>query len=254
MRALLIVLGLVMPAVAVADQVDIEQLVHDADMAYRGTTSAAVMTMDVKTTTYERSYKIVAWTDSSTKDRDRTLVKILGPALWRGYGTLKVGPSLKLYNPKSNHVTVVSGSMLGESWMGSHFTNDDLVKETRLSEDFELELAKQWKEAGVDHYLVEMTPRPKAPVAWGRISYEITAEGDRVLPVSARYYRKARDKEPQRTVTFGDVKKLGGRMLPSVMTVTVADKPGEYTRLTYERLELGVKLPDSKFTERALRK
>ena len=82
---------LLFPAQAQAESLD--QLVRRADMIYRGKTSAAVMTMAVKTKSFNRSYKIVAWDDSRKKDR--TLIKILGPAAWRGHGTLKIGEQLR---------------------------------------------------------------------------------------------------------------------------------------------------------------
>jgi hypothetical protein len=251
----LITAVLLLPRVAAADS--LRDLVDRADRAYRGKTSAAVFEMEIKTRSYRRSYKIVAWDDSSGS-KDKTLIKILGPALWRGNGTLKVGDRLKLYDPKTNHVTMVSASMLGDSWMGSHFSNDDLVKETRLSRDYELELDKKWVADSplgkATHWRVEMTPKPSAPVAWGRIVYEVIEKGDAIIPARAEYYRKVGQKRPSRVATFSHVTKLGGRMLPAEMKMTVAKKPGEYTVIRYKKLAFGVDIPSRKFTEQALRK
>ncbi len=246
---------LVRPAVA---ESDVSSLVERADMAYRGATSAGVFDMTVKTSSFERSYKVVLWGDEGG-DKDRALVKILGPALWRGFGTLKVGDSLKLYNPRTNHVTVVSSSMLGDSWMGSHFSNDDLVKESKLAKHYEAELAKKWTAdsdlgAASTFYTVLLTPKPSAPVAWARIEYTLVEHGDQIIPTRADYFRKQAQPKPSRTMTFSEVTDLGGKRLPSVMKVTVASKPGEYTRIVYKKLKLGVKIPKGKFTEQALKK
>jgi hypothetical protein len=235
----------------------VAELVQRADMAYRGKTSAAVITMQIKTQSYERSYKIVSWDDS--RGKDRTLIKILGPALWRGNGTLKIGNQLKLYDPKTNHVTVVGHSMLGESWMGSHFSNDDLVKETRLARDYTITLEKQWSAASpaggtATFYRLKLTPKPTAPVAWGKIRYELWEQGKVIAPERADYYRRAGDTTAARTITFTKVGEIGGRTIPTVMTCTLARKPGEYTRIVYEKLKLDSAIPDSKFTEQALRK
>lgn len=236
----------------------VERLVRKADMVFRGKTSASVMTMDIKTQSFERSYKLVAWDDA--RGRDRTLLKILGPALWRGNGTLKLGSQLKLYEPKTHHVTVVGSSMLGDSWMGSHFSNDDLVKETRLARDYVVTLMKKWpapSPAGDGQgtfYRAKLTPKPTAPVAWGKIVYELWEKGGAIAPHRADYFRKAGDSKAVRSIAFSDVKKLGGRTVPAVMTCTVASKPGEYTRITYRKLKFDVDIPKSKFTEQALRK
>jgi hypothetical protein len=234
------------------------ELIRRADTALWGKSSAAVMGMEIKTRTYQRSYEMVVWYDRSDPGRERALVKILGPALWRGYGTLKVGSLLKLFNPSTNHVTVVSHSMLGDSWMGSHFTNDDLVKETHLEEHFQHRLLKKWggrsqQGEAVTFYQFELTPRPTAPVAWGKIIYELWEGKGAVVPTLAVYYRKARAREPDRSLTFSEVKDLGGRRVPSRMVMTVASKPGEHTAITYKTIRFDLAIPAGKFTEQALR-
>lgn len=237
---------------------ELSELVKRADNAFSSKTAARVLDMEVKTKSYTRSYKVVSWEDRRTA-KDRALIKILGPAMWRGYGTLKVGAQLQLYNPKTNHVSTVAGSMLGDSWMGSHFSNDDLVRETELAEDYELSLIdKREGESPIGTkatlYRIKMVPKPKAPVAWGRIEYELFDDGTDILPLSARYFRKIGDKKASRAMTFTEFAKLGGRIVPTQITATVADKPGEYTRITYKKIKYDVKIPKSKFTQQALRK
>lgn len=231
-------------------------LIRKADMATRSKTSAAVLRMRVKTKTYQRDMRFVAWQDDRGK-RERVLIRVLGPALWRGHGTLKIGSQLKLYNPRQNHVTVVGSSMLGDSWMGSHFSNDDLVKETRLARHFNAKLLKSWRGKAsigeVTYYRFRLLPKPAAPVAWGKIVYTLLEQGNVVLPVRARYYRKRSDKRLKRIMSFSRIRKMSGRQVPTVMTVRVASKPGEYTKLIYRKLRLDIKIPPSKFTEQALR-
>ncbi len=248
----LAVLSLSMPARAES----IDELVRRADRVLRGNTSAAVVHMDVKTRTFERSYEMVIWDDSSGKV-DRTLVKILGPTSFRGYATLRVGGELEFYDPKTNHVQTVGSSMLGDSWMGSHFSNDDLVKETELAVDYTptLEASHQGTTELGDRAVfdrVRLLPRPTAPVVWGRIEFELWVRADAVVPVRSEYYTRAGDSAPARVMTFSAVRELGGRLVPTEMEVTVASKPGEYTRLTYDKLRFDVDIPASKFTEQAL--
>ena len=254
-QVLLVVIGILLWATPARAET-LNELVRRADMIYRGKTSAAVMTMAVKTKSFDRSYKIVAWDDS--RSGDRTLIRILGPAAWRGHGTLKIGEQLKLFDPKTDRIQVVGHSMLGGSWMGSHFTNDDLVKETRLARDYTLSLIKKWEApapvgGNATYYRIAMTPKPSAPVAWGKIVYELWESPKAIAPASATYYRKASDQAPVRTMKFSAIKELAGRWLPTKMTITVASKPGEYTRLTYTKLRLNVDIPKDKFTEQALR-
>ncbi len=244
----------VMPRTAHADE--LTSLIDRADQAFRGKTSAAVLSMDVKTERYSRHYKLVIWDDA--RGKDKTLVKILGPTSFRGFATLKVGNQLKLYDPKTNHVQVVGSSMLADSWMGSHFSNDDLVKETRLAYDYAATLVE--KHGGKDAagrpatiYRIKLLPKPTAPVVWGRIEFELSDGGGKVMPIKSTYFTRAADQKPARALTFSVPKELGGRLVPTVLEVRVADKPGEYTRLTYEELRFDIAIPESKFTEQALR-
>jgi hypothetical protein len=235
----------------------IQELVRRADMVFRGTSSAAVMAMEIKTQSHQRSFRMVSWDDS--RGPGKTLIKILGPASWRGHATLKIGNKLKIYDPKTNHVQVVGHSMLGSSWMGSHFSNDDLVKETQLAKDYSLRLIKKWRGATPDggtgtHYRIAMTPKPNAPIAWGRIEYALWKHGKHIAPTAAEYFRRVKDSSPARRIAFSNVKDMAGRSVPTSMKVTLASKPGEFTRLVYKKLKLNIKIPAKKFSEGAMRK
>jgi len=242
---------------ATAAPLDLTTLVQRADRILRGKSSAAVLHMDVKTQSYERTYKMVLWDDSSG-GTDKTLVKILGPASWRGYSTLKVGNQLEFFDPKTNHVQVVGNSMLGDSWMGSHFSNDDLVKETSLSAHYTASLieshtANNERGEPVQYYRINLVPKPTAPVVWARIEFELWQRGNVVLPVQSQYFSKPADTRPARTLHFSDVQNMDGRLVPAQVEVTVASKPNEYTRLTYDKLRFDIEIPTDKFTEQAMR-
>lgn len=234
---------------------ELGDLVNKADMVYRGQSAASVFDMTIKTHAGERAYKVIVWSENSKEDR--VLIKLLGPALWRGFGTLKLGNLLKVYDPKSSHVTVVSHSMLGDSWMGSHFSNDDLVKETRLDRDYQIKsLAKDTHDTGLGfeatYHTLELTPTPRAPVVWGRIVFELWSHDAAAVPVKVTYYRKAEDRTPTRTITFSKVRNFDGRMVPATLQVTVTDKPDEFTRIDYEKLKFNVRIDQQKFTDQAL--
>jgi len=255
--SLIAVVTILVSLVPVARAESLQALVKRADRILRGKSSAAVVHMEVKTHGYQRAYKMVIW-EQDDAGRDRTLVKILGPTSWRGYSTLKIGNQLKFYDPKTNHVQAVGNSMLGDSWMGSHFSNDDLVKETRLAVHYtpsliEKHVAKNELGQSATFYRIRLTPKPTAPVVWGRIEFDIWQHDELVVPVRCDYFTKAGDNKPARTMRFYGVKEMDGRWVPAEMQITVASKPGEYTRLTYDKLRFDVDIPKSKFTEQAMR-
>ncbi|MEZ4222479.1 MAG: outer membrane lipoprotein-sorting protein [Polyangiaceae bacterium] len=230
---------------------EVETLVRRADHALRGKTTAALMTMRVHTKSFDRSYSMVYWADE--RAGSRALVKILGPARWRGHGTLKVGGRLSLYDPSNDKITVLSSSMLGDSWMGSHFTNDDLVKETDLAKDYRSKLLKTWAKGDARFYRVRLTPTPRAPVAWDHIVVEMFEQSSDVIPTRQEYYKRANAAKPTRVLTLSDVQEMSGRRVPTKLVIRVASKPGEYTELRYKKLKFDSKIPADKFSERALR-
>ena len=110
-------------------------IIDRVDRVLRGASSRGVATMSVVTRHWERSLTMEVWSLGS----DYSLVRVLSPAKEAGTGTLKASRDIWNYLPKVDRTIKIPASMMMGSWMGSHFTNDDLVKESRLVEDYEIE-------------------------------------------------------------------------------------------------------------------
>ncbi|MDF1536272.1 MAG: outer membrane lipoprotein-sorting protein [bacterium] len=218
------------------------EILERVDDLWRGESSFAEMTMEVKTEHYERSMKLKAW----SLGKDRSIIVITYPPKDRGVATLKVDKDIWNYLPRVNRVIRVPSSMMMANWMGSHFTNDDLVKESRMSEDYEAEVTFEGEREGTLIYELTLVPKPDAPVVWGRI--EISVVQDTLTPVRALYY----DEEGvlTRTMEFSDIRMMGEREIPAVMTLIPEDKPEERTVITYDSLDLNLDL-DADFFSRA---
>ena len=135
------------------------------------------------------------------------------------------------------------------SWMGSHFTNDDLVKESRIVDDYDFEISFEGEREGVEVWEFQLTPRPEAPVVWGRIDEQVRKAD--LMPTWIRYYDE--DGGLVRTMTFSDYRTMGDRLVPASMLVIPADKPEEHTVLTYHELDFGISLDENFFSLRNLR-
>lgn len=262
-RLLLAALGCSgLPPLARADQTpDAAQLarwIHDAEHVLRGQTSVAVMAMKVRKSGFEREYDLLVMSDDRSETA-KVLIRMLGPALWRGNATLKVGDRVSFFDPRTSRITVMGSSMLADNWMGSHFTNDDLLRETDLSRHYRCEpidsrsTTDEDQQSVVEH-LIRLTPLPDAPVAWGKVHYRLHVGRDaRALPVQLDYHRRADDAQPARTLRYSALLDLGGRRLPSRMAMTLADKPGEFTQIHYRRLKFDTAFGADDFSERAFR-
>lgn len=241
---MIVSLLLALTAFAAPDDPTVEELLAGADDLTRGTQSTARIEMQVKTARYERTVVLDAW----SKGTDRTLVRIVSPAREAGVATLKVGNDLWNYLPKTDRTVRVPAGMMSGSWMGSHVTNDDLVRDSRLSEHFTWTV-EQRPQDGVGTWIIDLVPKPDAPVVWGRVRAEIGADR---LPVAMRYFD---DRGALvRTMRWSDVQQVGDRRIPSRFRVEPAATPDEFTEVRYTSLDFDTPVPDETFSLQALKR
>jgi outer membrane lipoprotein-sorting protein len=225
---------------------DAAAIVDRVDRLLRGDSSEGELTMAVVTRRWTRTLTLTVWSEGTEK----ALIKVTAPPKEAGTATLKAGNEIWNYLPKIDRTIRVPTSMMMASWMGSHFTNDDLVKESRLVRDYDVVTGFAGARAGVEVWEFVLTPRPGAAVVWGRISLEVRQRD--LMPTWAKYYGD--DGSHKRTVRFSDYRTMGGRLVPATTTVTPADKPDESTVITYRRLAFDVRLPEDTFSLAALKR
>jgi len=245
---LLTLLQTTVPATAVegSSKERVSEILNKVDDLWRGKSSHAITTMRVKTAHYSRSMKMEGW----SKGKEKTLFRVLEPLREKGTVTLKSDNHIYTYLPRTDRtIRLTSGMMMG-SWMGSHLTNDDLVKEARLEEDYDATISFEGVRDGVKIIEFTLIPKPDAPVVWGKLTLIIMADG--YTPITELYYDE--DMKLARTFTFSDMKMLGGRERPAVMRVVPADKPNEFTEFVYESLELDIEVSDSLFSKSSLKR
>ncbi len=233
---------------AYADEADlpsVDEVNEHLDELYRSESSHAELTMTIVTERRgTRELQMEAW----TKGEDNALFVIRSPAREAGTATLRTEEGLWNYAPRADRLVRVPTGMLSDDWMGSHFTNDDLVQETAYREDYDVELS--WGEVDGERVLqARMTPKPEAPVVFTRIDYALDAED--WTPMRAEFYENDR---LIRTMEFSDVREVQGRQVPHRMRVQPEDSPGESTTLEYRELEFDLEVDDVIFTRRGLRR
>ena len=203
------------------------------------------------------SMKIIAahWTRTlrlawSSQGKDKSLIRILAPKKEKGTTTLRVGNEIWNYLSKVNRVIKLPSSMMSATWMGSHFTNDDLVKETRMAEDYTFELTFRGERDGRKILEITCHPKPDAAVVWGKVM--VVVRPNDYLPLKTLYYDE--DMHLIRTMYFSDIGPLGDRNLPREMRIVPEDKPNEMTRIVYERMTFNLDLPADTFSIRSLKR
>ncbi len=222
----------------------VKEVTDYLDDLYRSESSHAVMTMTVVRERGTRELTMEMW----SKGQDDALIVIRSPAREAGTATLMTEEGMWNYAPRADRLIRIPTGLLSESWMGSHFTNDDLMRETKYEEDYDSELS--WSTRDGKRYLqVTLTPKPDAPVVYTKVLFLLTPE--KWIPVAEEYYDQG---ELIRTMRFDDVHTVAGKQLPFHMVLQPEDSPDERTEVQYQTLELDAPVPADLFTRRGLRR
>lgn len=240
-RILLPAMLLFLSGPACADDLDLRRLIREVEDQYMGASSEAVMEMRVSTEHWRRTTVMRAW----SLGRDHFLVRILEPAREKDVATLKIGREVWNYLPRVDRTIRVPPSLMGGSWMGSHITNNDLVKAAHIDEDYDFTLLAEDDTT----WTIEGLPRPDAVVIWGRIVYRVDREHR--VPVTIDYFDE--DGIKVRRIAFDRVERIQGRDIPMSMRVTPLDKPGEETVLDYHELTFDIDIDAGFFSLRRLK-
>lgn len=220
------------------------EVMDKLDDLYRAKSSHAKMTMTVQKPRNKRTLTIETW----TKGDEYALAVIRKPQREAGTATLRKPEGLWNYAPRADRLIRIPSGLLSDNWMGSHFTNDDLMRETNYEKDYKGSLSKAEYE-GQPAYELTLEPKPEAPVVYSKLTFYVTR--DKWLPLATEYYDEG---DVVRTMTFSRIKKIGDQKLPTTLTLKPADTDDEMTRLTYEKLEFDVDVPTKKFSKRGLRR
>ena len=243
-RIFLPCLLLALPVLASAQERDAGQIVRDAIDHWRGLSSYTVMTMVIHRPDWERSMTMQAW----TKGDERALVRVIEPAKDRGNGTLTDEDNMWTYSPKVNRVIKVPSSMMGQSWMGSDFSNKDIARVDDIIDQYEHTLLSTELVDEIETYTIESIPHEDAAVVWGKEVLVIRA--DHVVLEHAFYDQDGELVKSLRSLEIGD---MGGRTVAKRQRMQKVDKPDEWTEIGVHEVEYDLELKDSLFTLSNLR-
>jgi len=241
MRQILVLL-LCLPLVVNGSEDQAKLIINEMEKLYRGNSSEVSLTMQVETPQYSRSLEIFG----QTLGKERAIFRIISPKKDKGITTLRRDKEMWNFFPKINKVIKVPPSMMMGSWMGSDFTNDDLVQETKLVEEYDLELI-----IDSETFLIILTPKEETISLWGKIDYLV--QKDPLLPLKQSFFDDYGKKV--RELVYKDPKLFAGRLLPSAMEMVPLNKPGHITKLFYNQIEFEPEgVSEKSFSLRELKK
>ncbi|PWN08026.1 outer membrane lipoprotein-sorting protein [Rhodohalobacter mucosus] len=239
-----ILLLILLPAGLIAQ--DASEIIERVDQVMRGESSYAEMTMTIERPRYTRKVSMRAW---SLGD-DYSLIKITEPARDEGTAYLKRENEIWNYVPNIDRTIKMPPSMMSQSWMGSDFTNDDLVRESSITEDYEHSILREDTLRGRESWVLELIPKPEAAVVYGKVLLWV----DKEEYIQLRVKNYDQQGEPASTIELTDIREMGGRTLPAKMTLTPADKPDHKTVLEYREIEFNISPEQSFFSLQNMRR
>jgi outer membrane lipoprotein-sorting protein len=240
----LLLLALFTGSAQAQDIVDARELVREAINHWRGMSSSGEMTMIIHRPDWERSMSMMSWTQG-TKN---SLVRVSAPQKDRGNGTLMRDSSMWSYTPKVNRVIKVPSSMMGQSWMGSDFSNKDVSRADDIVDQYTHTLLETGEHDGKKTYVIQSVPLEEAAVVWGR---EVLSIREDLVLLEQSYYDQ--DDVLVKKLEALEIGMMDGRETVLRQRMTKIDKPGEWTEMQIKSMSYDVQLDDSLFTLANLR-
>ncbi|MBC7430267.1 MAG: outer membrane lipoprotein-sorting protein [Bacteriovorax sp.] len=239
---LMMLITLTLSVSATEGKPDIKKILDNVDRLYRSEHSFATLEMRIETPDWKRTLDINVWASGI----DKTFIRILSPQKDKGVATLRIQNDMWNFFPKIDKTMKVPPSMMMGSWMGSDFTNDDLVKESTFLKDYDSKLSEG---SDKDNFYIDLRPKAQTATVWDKIILIVNKTTS--IPVRQEYYDDKGTKI--REIVFKDIKKFGNRNIPAVMELTPFNKAGHKTTIEYKELKFD-KVEESIFSQINLQK
>ena len=220
---------------------DATEIVQRAYEKMQGESSRVEMTMQIIRPSWERSVSMKAW----SRGTDYSLILITAPARDEGSAYLKRENEIWNWLPDINRTIKMPPSMMSQSWLGSDFSNNDLVREASIVVDYTHKLLGDSTLSGYESYQVELIPKPDAPVVWEKVITFITK--DEYLQLRSEFYDE--DGEMVRVMEGSEIKEMDDRLIPTRMEMIPLDKEeGHKTVIIYEKMEFNIDISQRFFS------
>lgn len=226
---------------------DAKDIVRKADEKWNGEKSSqSTMTMTIVRPTWERTIQFKIW----SLEKDYSMTLITAPAKEKGQAFLKRETEMWNWMPTISRMIKLPPSMMADGWMGSDYTNDDILKESSIVVDFTHKVIGSESIDGWDCYKIEMYPNEEAAVVWGKIIKWISK--DEYLMMKSEYFDE--DEYLVKTEFGTDVKVMDGRKIPSKIEIIPADKDNQKTVIVIDDIKFNVALKDAFFSQQNMKR
>ncbi len=202
---------------------DAKEIVKRSDDLMRGDSHSGKYSMEIITPRWKRKLTLLVY----SMGRDRMFIRILTPPKEAGIGTLRMGNEMWNYLPSVEKTIKIPPSLMLRPWMGSDFANDDVVKESSIVNDYTHKIIGTEDVDGESVLKIEFTPKPDAPVIWGKLFHWIR-END-FVPLKEEYYNEKGI--AIKVMEYSDIGKVSDRIIPRTWKMKSLTKKGRSTTI-----------------------
>jgi outer membrane lipoprotein-sorting protein len=224
---------------------DARAIVERMDKNMRGDYSTQELTMTIVRPTWQRTISMKGW----SVGQDYSMILITAPAKEKGQVFLKREKEMWNWVPAIDRMIKIPPSMMMQSWMGSDFTNDDLVRESSVIDDYEHRLLGKEMEQGRSCFKIELIPKPETAVVWGKILLWITEED--YLQLKVEFYDE--DEMLKNTQYLSNIQTMGKRKLPTHWEMVPAGQEGKKTVVDLVKTDFDTVIPESFFSQQNMK-
>lgn len=223
-----------------------KEIIIKADELTRGKTNESSMKMDIIRPTWKRSVSMKSW----GRGMSYSMTYITSPAKDKGSVFMKRKTEMWNWMPSISRMIKIPASMMSQGWMGSDYTNDDILKESSIVYDYTHKVIAEEQIEGFDCYKIELTPKEEAAVIWGKVLMWIVK--DKYIQVRTEFYDEDDDLVKS---NFGhDFKVMDGRLIPTVIEIVPADEEGNKTILYIQEMKFDIDLSESFFSQQKMKR
>jgi outer membrane lipoprotein-sorting protein len=233
------------PMLVNSQQLTAKEIVKKASDVMQGETNESIMRMTIVRPTWQRTIAFHSW----SKGNDFSLALITDPAKEKGQTFLKRKTEMWNWIPSIQRMVKLPPSMMTQGWMGSDFSNDDLMKESSIVTDYEHVLVGTEQFDYEDCYKIKLTPKPNAAVVWGFVIKLISKK--QFFQMKTEYYDE--DNILIKSETASTIKKMNDREIPTHFEIIPADKPGNKTLVDIEKAIFNKQIDDNFFSQQNMK-
>jgi len=222
------------------------EIIKKADEKFQGESNYGEFTMEIIRPDWSRTLSF----KSCNKGNEYSITLVTAPPKEKGQTFMKRENDLWSWNPTISRLIKLPPSMLAQGWMGSDYSNDDILKESSVVVDYNHTIIGEEKIAGKDCFKIQMIPKEEAAVVWGKVIKWISKDG--YLQLKTEYYDE--DNYLIRTEVCSEIKCMSDREIPTRIEIIPEEEPENRTIVTITNIIYNINVSEAFFSQQTMKK